>query len=102
MGKEINILAPELGFGSFGIAKVQVEITENEETISSRLYYFNIAEFSSFCDTVNTEFGSIHFGQHYIGLSNGDYNVLRYNGSEVNSPYVIVSDLSEAIAQLAP
>ncbi len=73
MGKEINILAPELGFGSFGIAKVQVEITENEETISSRLYYFNIAEFSAFCDTVNTEFGSIHFGQHYIGLSNGDY-----------------------------
>lgn len=102
MGKEINILAPELGFGSFGMAKVQVDITEDSEAISTRLYYFNIAEFSAFCDTTNTEFGSIHFGQHYIGLSNGDYDVLRYNGSEVNSPYVIVSDLSEAIAQLAP
>ena len=101
MGKEINILAPELGFGSFGMAKVQVDITEDSQPISTRLYYFNIAEFSSYCDSVNINWGSLHFGQHYIALSNGEFTEVRYNGGIVENPYLAVYELSEAIAQLA-
>ena len=36
MGQTINILAPVLKFGSFGIASVLVSITENGVPVSTR------------------------------------------------------------------
>lgn len=101
MSQTINILAPELGFGTFGMAKCQVEITEDGTPVSSRLYYFNINEFSAYIDSVNTNYGSIHFGQHPITLSNGTFTVVQYNGATKSSPNEAVYELAEAVAQLA-
>lgn len=100
MAKSINISAPNLGFGSFGMASCQVEITENGTALSTRLYYFNIHEFSAFADTVNVNYGSIHFGQHQITLSNGDYTTLLYSGTPVTNAYQVVDNLAQAVLAL--
>ena len=90
-----------MGFGTFGMASCQVEIVENGVATSTRLYYFNIAEFSALADSTNVNYGSIHFGQHQLTLSNGDYTTVSYNGGAVANPYLAVYNLAEAVAQLA-
>ena len=102
MATSINFGAPELGFGSFGVAKCQVEIQENGVPTSTRLYYFNVNEFCAFVDTTAVNYASVHFGQHVVNLSNGDYDVIQYNGGTVANPYLAISNLAEAVAQLAP
>jgi hypothetical protein len=102
MATSINFGAPELGFGSFGVAKCQVEIQENGVAISTRLYYFNVNEFCAFVDTTAVNYASVHFGQHVINISNGDYDTIYYNGGSVANPYLAIYALAEEVAQLAP
>lgn len=102
MAITINILVPNLAFGGYGMASCQVEILDGVTTTSSRLYYFNINEFSAFVDSVAVNYASIHFGQHHLSLSNGDYNVVQYNSSTKTNAYTAVSDLAQAVSELAP
>ncbi len=102
MATSINFLAPELGFGSFGIAKCQVEILDGITPISTRLYYFNVNEFCAFVDATASNYASVHFGQHVVNLSNGDYDTIYYNGGAAANTYIAINDLAEAVAQLTP
>jgi hypothetical protein len=102
MATTINFAAPELGFGTFGIAKCQVEILDGLTPTSTRLYFFNISEFSAFVDATSTNYASVHFGQHVVNLSNGDYDVIKYDNTIKTTPYSAIADLAEAVAQLAP
>ena len=69
MGQTINILAPVLKFGSFGIASVLVSITENGVPVSTRFYYFPVTQFSSVADSVAVNYASLHFGKHNLDVS---------------------------------
>ena len=102
MATTINFLPPELGFGTFGIAKCQVEIRDGLTPISTRLYYFNVNEFCAFVDATAANYASVHFGQHVVNLSNGDYDVIKYDETIKSSPYSAIADLAEAVAQLTP
>ena len=102
MARTINFAAPELGFGTFGIAKCQVEILDGITPTSTRVYFFNISEFCAFVDATAAKYASVHFGQHVVNLSNGDYDVIKYDGTIKSSPYSAIADLAEAVAQLTP
>ena len=101
MVKTINILAPSLTFGTFGMASCQVEIDQDGVPLSARQYFFNIGQFSAFVDSIAPNYGSVHFGKHLLDLSNGDYNVIQYNGINQATPYLAMSQLASAVADLA-
>lgn len=102
MGQRINILAPVLKFGSFGIASVQVSITENNVPVSTRFYYFPVTQFSSVADSVAVNYASLHFGKHNLDVSNGIYTEYYYNGGVQTSAHELVIAVSEAVGELVP
>ena len=102
MGQTINIYPPELAFGSFGVAKCQVDIIENGSPVSTRYYYFAVNQFSSIADSVAPNYATIHFGKHSLDVSNGLYTSYFYNGGAQASAYALVIALSVAVGDLVP
>jgi hypothetical protein len=100
MGKAINVLTPTQGFTNTEIITVQVNITEGSTTLSSRFYTFHNSQFCAYLDDYTQTIASIHFGEHVLTISNGDFTSFNYNGSAVNYPSEIVSNLVSAIGDL--
>ena len=100
MGKAINVLSPSQGFTNTGILTVQVNITEGSTTLSSRFYTFHNSQFCAYMDDYTQTIASIHFGEHVLTISNGDFTSFNYNGAPVNYPSEVVSLLVAAIGDL--
>lgn len=101
MARVITFQAPSLGFGTFGIASIQMDVAVDSVTTTSRLYYFNIGQFSAFVDTANPNYASLHFGGHVVTINSADYDTFISPNGTVASAAVLGSDVAEAIAQLA-
>jgi hypothetical protein len=103
MGQTINILEPTLKFGSFGIASIQVSITDNGVPVATRFYYFSVYEFLAVADSVSTNYASLHFGiQHNLDISNGIYSTYLYNGGSQPSAHELVIAVAEAVGAITP
>lgn len=100
MAKTINILAPSQGFTNQALLTVQVEIREDGSLISNRFYTFDATQFSAYIDVEATTIANVHFGEHSLSISNGEYTSFNYNGSPVTYPTEIVSNLVSAIGDL--
>lgn len=100
MAQTINIQAPTLAFGGFGIASCQVDIIENGTPISTRYYYFPVGQFSSIADSVAANYASLHFGKHTLDVNNGQFSTFIYGGASQASAYALVLAVSQDVAAL--
>ncbi len=101
MAQSINLQTPVLGFGSFGVAQCTVQILEGATPITTIVYYFPISHFSSQCDLVNVNIASIHFGDHVLNISNGQFSAWNLDGVSQSSISALVNAFSDIVANLS-
>lgn len=101
MGLSINLQTPVVGFGTFGLTKGNVEITNGGVAVTTRVFTFALSHFSCECDIVNENIASIHYGNHVLNISNGEYTELYLDGVAKSSIYELVNAYSEIVTGLS-
>lgn len=90
MGNTIQISAPALGSGLFGVASVQILVSDEDgNPISSTSVTFNVKQFTSVGDSMNPEYGKCVFGSYTLEITNGLYSSYEYNNSVFDYPYEV-------------
>lgn len=101
MARSIQFNMPNLAFGTFGMANITMDVVLNGVPTSSKVFYFNIGEFSAYIDNINTSCASLHFGRHSITINSADYDTFVSPNGTVTSPATLVGDVAQVISDLA-
>lgn len=99
MANTLNIAAPAL-VGGVSFIVLQMTIIEDGVTVSDQYFNFHANDFSTVYDTLSPNMAVLHLGcQHTFTMSNGDYNIINYNGSLQAD---VVTAVANIVAGIAP
>lgn len=89
----LNITPPSL-VGGVSFIVIQFTVIDNGTTVSDQYFNFHANDLSVIYDTINPNMAVLHLGnQHSFTMSNGDYNIVNYNGS-------LQADVVAAVGQI--
>lgn len=101
MGNTIQISAPALGSGLFGIASIQILVSDEDgNPISSTSVTFNVKQFISVGDPTNPDYGKLVLGSYTQEITNGLYSSYEYNSSLYNYPYEVALAVGTDVGNL--
>ena len=89
----LNITPPAL-VGGVSFIVLRFTVVDSGVTVSDQYFNFHANDLSVIYDTVNPNMAVLHLGnQHSFTMSNGDYNIINYNGS-------LQADVVAAVGQI--
>ena len=93
MATVLNITPPAL-VGGVSFIVLRLTIVTDGTTVSDTYYNFHANDFATIYDTASPNMAVLHMGnQHTFTMSNGDYNIINYNGS-------LQADVVAAVGQI--
>ncbi len=99
MATVLNITPPAL-VGGVSFIVLQMTVITDGVTVSDQYFNFHANDFSTVYDTLSPNMAVLHLGcQHTFTMSNGDYNIINYNGSLQAD---VVAAVGQIIGGIAP
>lgn len=99
MATVLNITPPAL-VGGVSFIVLQMTVITDGVTVSDQYFNFHANDLSTVYDTLAPNMAVLHLGcQHTFTMSNGDYNIINYNGSLQAD---VVAAVLEIVGGVAP